>query len=321
MDGMIESTATRIFSDHGEDTVALWQALEHSRLTRAWLSEEQGGADLSALDVFGLMRVSGLAARPVPFTETLLAGFLLSQSGIDVPAEMLSVALGDNSELLDIPFGATTGAIAVIHGAHVQLLELHDKRETATVGGDPEVTAARSDATILAQGSSPNWLTQDVFQHLCALARAAQMCGAMQGALGLTIDYTSQREQFGRPLSKFQAIQHMVSEMAGELAASQAALSAAIETVTATSAPDFRAIAAAKIRASEAAGIVAAHAQQAHGAIGYTSEYDLARFTRRLWRWREQFGSETDWAIKLGRDVARASSKSLTIEVFGEAHD
>src|SRR3546814_6564454 len=55
---------------------------------------------------------------------------------------------------------------------------------------------------------------------------------------------------------------------------------------------DASTIAAAKYRAGLAAGVVAEHAHQLHGAIGYTGEFGLARLNRRLWQWREDFGGE-----------------------------
>lgn len=321
MDQLIETTATRIFMDHGADTAGLWQALTDTGLTRAWLPEDQGGGDLAPADAFGLIRLSGAAARPVPFAETLLAGFLLSQSGMDVPDGALSIAMAAGPDHLAVPFGGEVAAVVEHTGARVTLWELSQTAPAETVGGDPETHAARAQASLIAQGPPPPWLTQDVFTQICALARAAQMCGAMQGVLDLTLGFTAEREQFGRPLSKFQAIQHMLSEMAGELAASLAALQGAVETVQSDGPPDVRGVAAAKIRASEAAGIVAAHAHQAHGAIGYTGEYDLARYTRRLWRWREQFGNETEWAITLGRALTSPEAADLTTEIFGDTND
>lgn len=89
--------------------------------------------------------------------------------------------------------------------------------------------------------------------------------------------------------------------MAGESAAAIAALDAAVATVRHGAAFDHMAIAVAKYRTSLAAGIVAEHAHQVHGAIGYTHEYELGCLTRRLWQWREDFGGENYWATMLGK--------------------
>ena len=137
----------------------------------------------------------------------------------------------------------------------------------------------------------------------------------VEAALDLSLQFTAQREQFGRSLSKFQAIQHMLSEIAGEVSASSAALDAAVEQVGSQGA-ELLSAAAAKARASEAAGIVGAHAHQVHGAIGYTQEYALARLTRRLWRWRDQHGDESHWSAVIGREILSCEPASFAERVF-----
>ena len=68
--------------------------------------------------------------------------------------------------------------------------------------------------------------------------------------------------------------------------------------------------ASAKIRCGEAAAEGAAIAHQVHGAIGFTKEHVLHRFTLRMLSWRDDFGSESYWAAELGGMVARARRRS-----------
>jgi acyl-CoA dehydrogenase len=70
-------------------------------------------------------------------------------------------------------------------------------------------------------------------------------------------------------------------------------------------------VAAAKIRVGEAAGVSAGLVHQTHGAIGFTYEHSLHFATRRLWSWRAEFGSESRWAIELGRRVAARGADNL----------
>ena len=102
-----------------------------------------------------------------------------------------------------------------------------------------------------------------------------------------------EREQFGRSISRFQAIQHYLAQMAAEVAAAgraaQAAAAAAAGDLT-----DERfllEVAAAKSRVGEAVGYVVETAHQIHGAMGYTYEHQLHHFTRRLWAWRDEYGA------------------------------
>ena len=128
------------------------------------------------------------------------------------------------------------------------------------------------------------------------------MSGALETVLALTIDYVQTRKQFGKPISGFQAVQHQLAVLAGEVAAAQRATDAALDAVG-TPAVAFE-VAAAKARVGEAAGVAAAIAHQMHGAMGFTHEHHLHQFTRRLWAWRDECGNETFWQRRLGRQFA-----------------
>ena len=127
----------------------------------------------------------------------------------------------------------------------------------------------------------------------------------MEQVLDMTVGYAGNRVQFGRPLARFQAIQHHLAEMAGEAAATGAAVDAAAQ------APNTFAFGAAKARASQAAGTVARLAHQVHGAIGYTAEHDLHVWTKRLWAWRDECGNEAHWWQVLGAEAARRGGAAL----------
>jgi acyl-CoA dehydrogenase len=137
-----------------------------------------------------------------------------------------------------------------------------------------------------------------------------QISGALEKILEQSVQYALDRVQFGRPIAKFQAVQHNLATLAGEVAAASAAADAAAE---ACARPDIAIgeIAIAKVRAGEAAGTGAAIAHQVHGAMGFTYEHSLHHATRRLWSWREEFGNEAVWAARLGRMVAEHGADGL----------
>jgi acyl-CoA dehydrogenase len=136
-----------------------------------------------------------------------------------------------------------------------------------------------------------------------ALVRTAQIAGAMQAALELSVEYTRQRQQFGRPLASFQAIQQQLAVLAEETAAAGMAAAAAFRAMDNKGDPSF-AIAAAKLRANRAVTLGAGIAHQVHGAMGFTAEYRLQHLTRRLWTWQSEFGNERYWADRIGAGVA-----------------
>lgn len=149
---------------------------------------------------------------------------------------------------------------------------------------------------------------------LHAAATVSLMAGAMGRALSLSIDHVNTRQQFGRPLGKFQAVQQSLAVMACEVRAVDAAAAALAARLDAmgrdASAASFE-IAAAKLRANRAVGVVTAIAHQVHGAIGFTGEYDLHRVTIPLMRWRSAHGNDAHWAQILGRQVAGLGGRGL----------
>ena len=155
-------------------------------------------------------------------------------------------------------------------------------------------------------------------QRFGALFRAAQMAGAMEAALELSTRYANDRIQFGRPIARFQVIQQQLALLAEQTAAASVAVESAAIAVAADRPLSALAVAAAKIRAGEAAGKVAEIAHQVHGAIGFTHEHSLHRLTRRLWTWRDEFGTESYWSRELGKTVMTAGAEALWPAITAE---
>ena len=307
MDPIIEQTATRIFSDHSGDPDALWSALEENGLTRVWVKEEEGGLGMAPDIGFHLMRLAGAHAVPVPFAETLISSAILNEADIVPPKGPIGFLIDGFQR--GITFGAAVDNIVRVDAGTVTLHRGPIQGEPLiTVGEDPVVDEQLLNTQPIATGVG----AVDGALAIAALARAAQICGAIEAVLDLTIEFADQRSQFGRVLTKFQAIQHMLSDIAGETAAANASLDAVLGQCQCFEDIERQidAVAIAKHSACVASGVVAEQAHQIHGAIGYTQEYDLARFTRRLWQWREDFGGETYWAAGLG-ERAIASGQAI----------
>jgi len=142
-----------------------------------------------------------------------------------------------------------------------------------------------------------------------AMMVAAKMAGALSAALDLSVEYTRQRQQFGKPLASFQAIQQQLAIFAEEAAAANMAAAAAFRAADRGGAA-FE-IACAKLRANQAARISTAIAHQVHGAMGFTSEYRLHHLTRRLWKWSSEQGNERFWADRIGAQVAQRGAANF----------
>jgi acyl-CoA dehydrogenase len=335
---IILDTATRIFQDLcGANTVneaeqgvwpkALWDALEESGLTLTWVPDELGGAGAALADGFAVLRAAGRFAAPVPLAETLMAGWLLTKAGIAVPGGPLTVGPvhADGRIMLTadgtlsgrarrLPFARNTGHIAVLarrgNETMVTLVAATGLpiSQSTSLAGEPRDDVSFDGAT--PEAVRPGVVDQDLLVCFGAAVRLQQMAGALEKILEQSVQYALDRSQFGRPIAKFQAVQHNLATLAGEVAAASAAADAAAE---ACARPEIAIgeIAIAKVRGGEAAGAGAAIAHQVHGAMGFTYEHSLHHATRRLWSWREEFGNEAVWAARLGRMVAENGADGL----------
>ncbi|MEI4484881.1 acyl-CoA dehydrogenase family protein [Frigidibacter sp. MR17.14] len=134
-----------------------------------------------------------------------------------------------------------------------------------------------------------------------ALLTAAEMIGVMARVLEISLDYANTRSQFGRPLGRFQAVQHRMAQAAGELALTEAALALALADEDRPGGPDGLHWRAAKAQAGTAATRIATSAHQVMGAIGFTEDHVLGLYTRRLWDARDDWGRQADCEEALGR--------------------
>ena len=143
-----------------------------------------------------------------------------------------------------------------------------------------------------------------------AAIRSQQMIGGMERCLDYALTYANERVQFGRPIAKLQAVQHMLAIAAGHFAAATAAADAPPNPNAL--ADDRFAVAIAKSRCGEAAGQVAAVCQQVHGAMGFTQEHPLHFASRRLWSWRDEWGAETYWQEMIGRAICAVGGRRFS---------
>jgi acyl-CoA dehydrogenase len=317
-------------SERGAWPDKLWRALEEGGLTLPLVPEDAGGAGGTWLDAHVVVRASGRHTAPVPLAETIIAGWLLSRAGLEVPLGPLTLAPVRSGERLTlagrgsgvtvtgtatrVPWGRHAGHVVTVGDRDgetiVALVAASAARitEDSSLAREPRDTLAFETAPVVAAAAAPG-VTPDAIRLYGAMARAAQMAGALDACLEQAVRYATERKQFGRPIGTFQAIQQNLAVLAGHVAASGIAAESAFR---AADRGDARfEIAVAKIRAGEAAGVGAGIAHQTHGAIGFTYEHALHFATRRLWSWRAEFGSESAWARELGRAVAARGADAL----------
>jgi acyl-CoA dehydrogenase len=142
------------------------------------------------------------------------------------------------------------------------------------------------------------------------LTRVVLMAGALDQVLAITLRYTAERKQFGRPIARFQAVQQHLVHIAQQVA--KVDMAADLLTEAVVSGADARfAVLAAKAVADDAVTIGTRAAHQAHGAMGMTQEYPLHHATRRLWAWTREYGTGAQAALALGDAVVEAGADDL----------
>jgi acyl-CoA dehydrogenase len=341
MQTMLSDTVTRLFTDRvttelretaekGQWPAKLWQEVEEGGLTLTQIPEARGGGGGSWQDAYIVVAAAGRFAVPLPIPETMVAAWLLSEAGLDVPVGPLTVAPVRAGETLSlardgagwrlrgaatrVPWGRAAGHVVAVAGDMVALVAADAARVEPDVNLalEPRDTLTWDSARAVAAAPAGR-LPADAARLYGALVRSAQMAGGLEYLLAQTVRYVSERKQFGRAIGSFQAIQHNLALLAGHTAAAGIAAASAFRAADRGHAA-FE-VAAAKVRTGEAAGLGAGIAHQCHGAIGFTYEHSLHFVTRRLWSWRAEFGAESHWAAELGRRVAERGADVLWADI------
>lgn len=314
--------------------------LDELGLADAMVAEALGGSGLAPADLLPTLRVLGRFLAFVPMAERVLSRWLSSLAGVAAPFDAVAshatvelvrtidglrargvahrVAWDDGISTVAVAASEAQGADLMLFAVDLSPAGAPPVTIGHTLAGERRATVA-FDTPLSAGVGRIEGLTSDGLLALGAVIRCQLMAGASARVLELTVRYVGERKQFGRSLGQFQAVQHQVAAMAGEVAAAQAGADAAATGFGIP--PDIEAIAAGKVRCGEAAGKVAAIAHQLHGAMGYAAEHPLHRLTKQLWTWREEWGSESHWAGVLGRAVmARGDVWSSLAPIAEPAH-
>ena len=334
LQNMLEESVTRLFSEQVDRaflskveeqgwSAELWDLVTEQGLTHVLVSEAAGGMAASWADAFVVVRACGRYAVPLPVGEQMLALWLLEQAGISAPQgviallpEVLEAGASFNADIPRVPWGreaghflglTSAGELVLFDGSHVSVA--HGQN----LAREPRDTVSLKGAGPIARAASS--LKPDAIRWLGAMLRAAQIAGSAAACLELSVKYTSDRVQFGRALSQFQAIQNHLAELGGSMAsvdtmARTAFLALDARGLSGSDDAGFE-IAAAKCRASDSVELLTRLSHQVHGAIGFTYEYDLQFLTRRLWSWRAEFGTSGEWGESLGRIATATGGDQL----------
>src|SRR5207244_6682774 len=281
---LLSDTVTRLFTDlatkelieaaeKGTWSDKLWRALEEGGLTLPLVSEESGGAGGTWLDAHVVVRASGRHTAPVPLAETIIAGWLLGRAGLEVPFGPMTLAPVHADERLTlarsggavtvsgratrVPWGRNAEHVVTIGELDGRLTVALIARGAAAIEEDRNLALEPRDTLVFraarAVAAAPADVAADAIYLYGAMARAAQMAGALESCLTQAVRYATERKQFGKPIGNFQAIQQNLAVLAGHVAASGIAAESAFRAAERNDAR-FE-IAVAKVRVGEAAGV------------------------------------------------------------------
>jgi acyl-CoA dehydrogenase len=314
----------------GRDSETLWAEMARLGLTLPSVPEHAGGQGGSLVDALTVLRVAGRHAVPLPLAETdLLGGWVLAEAGLHVGEGRLTVGPVTREETLTlhrdgeqtridgivraVPWASDAEWLVLLAEERGRQYAVRLRPSAAVVtravnlAGEARDTVMLDHALVEVGDLALSAVDRESMMLRGALARAALMLGALERVRDLTVAYSRERVQFGRPISEFQAVQHMLAQLVRDVAVVRATLELAVAAASETGVADaWLEIASAKVVAGQAAGTVCAHAHQIHGAIGVTTEYPLTLFTRRLWSWRDEFGSESAWAARIGEALQQS---------------
>lgn len=304
--------------DHFDD--ALWRALQETGLDRLTSTP-----DLAATPADAAVVLRGLArhAAAVPIAETdLMACWLVRKAGFEAPPGPLTVAIAQGAmsngtiagTAARVPWAQQAAAVVLAvrtaDALHVGIMHEPEIEVSHNLAGEPcgtvEFTISVDQLIALPMPIAAELSCRG------AWARCCQTIGALDAAAELTVAHTRERSQFGRPLSAFQAVQHALATMAGDIERARAvtttAVAAADEYGFAASQTQH-AVTVAKVVLGQVVDPVTTIAHQLHGAIGVTAEHPLWLATLRAQAWIDEFGSTTEHAHRLG--AAGIAAKAL----------
>ena len=287
-------------TETGRDA-ALWQQLTELGLVGMTVPEEHGGLGMTELDFVLLAQECGYVALPEPLVHTALVAVpLLRELGGELAEHWLPrIASGEAKVIVGLEQNL------VVEDAHVADLLLLQRAEH-WVAFKPEQVELRynesvdpsrklyavefeDDAQRLATGAQAVALMADTLNR-GALGCAAQALGLAQRMVDSSVQYTSERQQFGKAIGSFQAVKHHMANVAVQLEYAKAPVYRAAYSIARGETSAGHAVSHAKLAACDAANLAAKNCIQVHGAMGYTWEVDLHIFMKKAWALANTWG-------------------------------
>ncbi|MFJ8262188.1 acyl-CoA dehydrogenase family protein [Rummeliibacillus sp. NPDC094406] len=341
---MLIDVVEKIFKDHVQkETVDLveegkwaenvWSILNDNGMLGVTISEDAGGADGDLEDLLNIYRLVGKYAVPIPFVEYTFANYLLELVKLPITERKVTYTVNTNEKLVftgdqtvrgtltNVPWARHADELVAIakaeEGDYLVKVAIEDTflEQNINLSCEPRDTIILENVKVLHK--SVVALTSEQLQtimHVETAAKVALMAGTIEKINDLTVQYTKEREQFGRPIHRFQLVQEHLALLAGETVIIRSAVDNMIAALVENRHQNE--VILTRIRIDEATKTVSTSAHQVHGAIGVTHEHNLHQYTRRLWSYRDEGVTQSEWSEILANELLQSDEslwESLTI--------
>lgn len=285
---------------------ALWQQLTELGLTAMTVPEAMGGLGMTALDFILIAQECGYVALPAPLVHVVLVAVPLLDQLSGVSGEALkqqwlpAIAEGRAKVMVGLEQNAfvedahTADLLILQRGQALYALTPEQFSYTLNESVDPSrklysVSWQTSEANLIAEGDQAQCLI-DGAMNRGALGVAAEALGLSQRMVDMTVSYTADRQQFGKPIGSFQAVKHLMANVAVTLEFAKTPVYKAAYAVAEQLSNANVNVSHAKLAATEVAQLAARNTMQCHGAMGYTWEVDLQIFMKKAWVYNNAWG-------------------------------
>lgn len=279
----------------------LWPRLAEMGVVGMTAPEEHGGLGMNELDLVLVLEEAGRVALPEPLLEhTAVAIPALRDAGGKLAERRLPQAASGEAI---ITVGLGPAPLIVDAERATFLLDDHDgcihlvECAVCDITPRPSIDRAHPVATVAWSAEKETKLEgadPELAFDRAALGASAQLVGLAGRMIDLAVEYAEEREQFGRAIGSFQAVQHQLADALLRLEFARPAVYRAAHAVARGEPDRSLHVSMAKAYAGDAADLAARTALQVHGAIGYSWEHDLHLFMKRAWALAASWG-ESAW--------------------------
>jgi alkylation response protein AidB-like acyl-CoA dehydrogenase len=271
----------------GDPCDDLWKELGAFGALGVLVPEERGGLGLDELSFVAALEEAGYAGAPGPVVETLSA-----LPELDLPLDGSARVAVQQPHSLAVPYADV--ATCVYRYADLTLLRSFTRTPVESVDRSRRLAAVQGDGEAL---EAPR------LQARATLGTAAFLCGLARRQTDLTVAYLKDRRQFGVAIGTFQGLKHPLAAAVVDVELAWPAVLRAAHSLATADPAAGRHVSMAKVLASDAAYRLSRVCLQAHGAIGYTVEYDLHLFMKRTWALAKDWGTASQHRELIAKEL------------------